>query len=204
MGFAVQKLVWDAESRAGRGGGRDGAPLRYVMDTLGAWGTRRVLAWLIPTVSPHDGGESFIHSTSSFSVCVSLSSTNSLSCVVVIIYQTCCCWRRFLVAGRVLVFETRSDSPLFASNDDTSSTPTTSTSTLSIFDSSLRNWLRSRLRNAFYSSDPIYPTSTLATMASITRQPFAELGDSRLQLLQSAKNRQNGNALIFTLVIVQV
>ncbi|OAL00075.1 hypothetical protein IQ06DRAFT_250669 [Phaeosphaeriaceae sp. SRC1lsM3a] len=28
-------------------------------------------------------------------------------------------------------------------------------------------------------------------MASITRQPFAELGDSRLQLLQSAKNRQN-------------
>jgi hypothetical protein len=106
MGFAVQKLVWDAESRAGRGGGRDGAPLRYVMDTLGAWGTRRVSAWLIPTVSPHDGGESFIHSTSSFSVCVSLSSTNSLSCVVVIIYQTCCCWRRFLVAGRVLVFDT--------------------------------------------------------------------------------------------------
>jgi hypothetical protein len=93
------------------------------MDTLGAWGTRRVSAWLIPTVSPHDGGESFIHSTSSFSVCVSLSSTNSLSCVVVIIYQTCCCWRRFLVAGRVLVFETRSDSPLFASNDDTSSHP---------------------------------------------------------------------------------
>ncbi|KAH7413768.1 hypothetical protein DE146DRAFT_731372 [Phaeosphaeria sp. MPI-PUGE-AT-0046c] len=28
-------------------------------------------------------------------------------------------------------------------------------------------------------------------MASVTRQPFAELGDSRLQLLQSAKNRQN-------------
>jgi hypothetical protein len=41
-------------------------------------------------------------------------------------------------------------------------------------------------------------------MASITRQPFAELGDSRLQLLQSAKNRQNGNTLIFTAVAVQV
>jgi hypothetical protein len=41
-------------------------------------------------------------------------------------------------------------------------------------------------------------------MASITRQPFAELGDSRLQLLQSAKNRQNGNTLILTLVAVQV
>ena len=29
-------------------------------------------------------------------------------------------------------------------------------------------------------------------MASVTRQVFGEIGDSRLQTLQSAKNRQNG------------
>lgn len=41
-------------------------------------------------------------------------------------------------------------------------------------------------------------------MASITRQPFAELGDSRLQLLQSAKNRQNGNDNLLEMVLVQL
>ena len=38
-------------------------------------------------------------------------------------------------------------------------------------------------------------TITLAAvsiMATFTRQPFAEIGASRLQVLQSAKNRQNG------------
>ncbi|RAR04091.1 dephospho-CoA kinase [Stemphylium lycopersici] len=37
----------------------------------------------------------------------------------------------------------------------------------------------------------ISTSSTLSAMATFTRQPFAELGTSRLQVLQSAKNRQN-------------
>lgn len=40
--------------------------------------------------------------------------------------------------------------------------------------------------------------STVFTMATSTRQPFGEIGSSRLQVLQSAKNRQNGKALQFT------
>jgi hypothetical protein len=153
-------------------------------------------------VSPQAGGASFTHSSSSRCVFVVDDIQLALCCCDHI--QTCCCWACFLVAGRVLDFETRSDSPLLASVNDTSYTPTTPTSTLSTFDSNSRNWLRSRLQITFLSSDTIYPTSTLATMASITRQPFAELGDSRLQLLQSAKNRQNGNSLGITLVLVQV
>jgi hypothetical protein len=36
-------------------------------------------------------------------------------------------------------------------------------------------------------------------MATFTRQPFAEIGTSRLQVLQSAKNRQNGKQTQLTL-----
>ncbi|KAL1799319.1 hypothetical protein ACET3X_003356 [Alternaria dauci] len=40
--------------------------------------------------------------------------------------------------------------------------------------------------------------STVFTMATSTRQPFGEIGSSRLQVLQSAKNRQNAISPNFT------
>jgi hypothetical protein len=182
-------------SLAGGRCGRDAAP-RYVIYTLDAWGTRRVSNTLrVPQLE-----RCFTPFSPFFSVCfcgcnIYLDDTSCEDYCCEIVALLLLLWHLELVAKRVpvsrhVLFPALASTP----EDDT----TTTTSTLP-HDNRLRiRQLDScSITNTLHSSEPIFPTSTLFTMASVTRQPFGELGGSRLQLLQSAKNKQNGNCKHF-------